>query len=693
MTLARAEDALQRRAVRYDKRGDQHYDLVSAWIKATRGSDPDASLYYLAVMLEGGEDPRFIVRRMVIFASEDIGNADPQALSVAVAAAQAVEHVGMPEARYALAQAAVYLALAPKSNAAGRALPPRAPTSASTARRRRRRSCARPPARQGRGRLRLPARQSRPRLTPRRSSMPAGLEGTAVLRAATSTRTRSASGRARPTRSEGAARRRQRSASDGARRPASPRSSRERAGPAALGAAAAAATARATCAARPRRSSTSSTSWPAVLGASRGRERAEVAALELLPAIDALQLARRRAARGRCAAAPGACRARQPLATRARVAYEPLGVVGIVGAGDAPFAQPLGQIARRAAGRQRRRAQAVAARAGRRGERIARLFARAGLPEGLLAVAPGGDDVGRALVGDAGHREGRVHGHPVHRAGGRARRRPGRRGGRAGDRGRRRGARARGRRDPAGRARRGQRGVRRRRPDARRAAPRLRAPRPSTTHGSTRSARRRASWRRSPIPERAAARRRGGGRGRPACVAGGPEPGAAAGAPVVLAGVTARDARRPGPAPTAPLLAVTRVASTDEAIAAVQELPAGPGTSVWTADRYEGERIARALHTGATWLNDHRVVPALPAAPWGGAGGEDALRAFADPRVMTWEPPAGGALLVGSRTTRPSSAPARAVAELRSVRDRDRERALRHGPLPLAKVVARALRR
>ena len=122
VTLERVEDALQRRAVLYDKGGDRHYDYISAWIKATRGSDPDASLYYLAVMLEGGEDPRFIARRMVILASEDIGNADPQALSLATAAAQAVELVGLPEARYALAQAAIYLALAPKSNAAGRAL-------------------------------------------------------------------------------------------------------------------------------------------------------------------------------------------------------------------------------------------------------------------------------------------------------------------------------------------------------------------------------------------------------------------------------------------------------------------------------------------------------------------------------------------------------------------------------------------
>jgi len=122
VTLEVAEDALQRRAVRYDKGGDQHYDLISAWIKSTRGSDPDASLYYLAVMLEGGEDPRLIARRMVILASEDIGNADPQALVLAVAAANAVEHVGMPEASYALTQTAIYLSLAPKSNAAGRAM-------------------------------------------------------------------------------------------------------------------------------------------------------------------------------------------------------------------------------------------------------------------------------------------------------------------------------------------------------------------------------------------------------------------------------------------------------------------------------------------------------------------------------------------------------------------------------------------
>jgi putative ATPase len=120
--VAAIEDALQRKALDYDRQGDRHHDFVSAWIKATRGSDVDASLYYLAVMLEGGEDPRFIARRMVILASEDVGNADPQALLVADAAARAVDRVGLPECALNLAQATVYLALAPKSNASYRAL-------------------------------------------------------------------------------------------------------------------------------------------------------------------------------------------------------------------------------------------------------------------------------------------------------------------------------------------------------------------------------------------------------------------------------------------------------------------------------------------------------------------------------------------------------------------------------------------
>ena len=116
------EDAARRRPVVYDKTGDAHYDFTLAFIKSIRGSDPDAALYYLAAMLEGGEDPRFIARRMVIFASEDVGNADPRALQVAVAAAHALEHVGLPEAQLNLAHATIYLARAPKSNAVLRAL-------------------------------------------------------------------------------------------------------------------------------------------------------------------------------------------------------------------------------------------------------------------------------------------------------------------------------------------------------------------------------------------------------------------------------------------------------------------------------------------------------------------------------------------------------------------------------------------
>jgi putative ATPase len=115
--LATAETAVDRAAVRYDRQGDQHYDVISAFIKSIRGSDADAALHYLARMFEAGEDPRFIARRLVILASEDIGLADPTALTTAVAAAQAVQLIGMPEARLNLAQATIALAVAPKSNA------------------------------------------------------------------------------------------------------------------------------------------------------------------------------------------------------------------------------------------------------------------------------------------------------------------------------------------------------------------------------------------------------------------------------------------------------------------------------------------------------------------------------------------------------------------------------------------------
>jgi putative ATPase len=117
VTLELLEQAVDRAAVRYDRDGDQHYDVISGFIKSIRGSDVDASLHYLARMFEAGEDPRFIARRLVVHASEDIGMADPSALQVAVAAAQALELIGMPEARLNLAQATIHLALAPKSNA------------------------------------------------------------------------------------------------------------------------------------------------------------------------------------------------------------------------------------------------------------------------------------------------------------------------------------------------------------------------------------------------------------------------------------------------------------------------------------------------------------------------------------------------------------------------------------------------
>lgn len=122
LTLEVASECIQKRAVRYDKDGDNHYDTISAFIKSMRGSDPDAAVYYLAKMLYAGEDVKFIARRIMILASEDIGNADPQAICMAVAAAQAVERVGMPESQIILSQAAAYMACAPKSNSAVNAI-------------------------------------------------------------------------------------------------------------------------------------------------------------------------------------------------------------------------------------------------------------------------------------------------------------------------------------------------------------------------------------------------------------------------------------------------------------------------------------------------------------------------------------------------------------------------------------------
>ena len=122
ITLEVASECIQKRAVNYDKRGDNHYDIISAFIKSMRGSDPDAAVYYLAKMLYAGEDVRFIARRIMICASEDVGNADPMALTVAVSAAQAVERIGMPESQIILSQAVTYVACAPKSNSAVNAI-------------------------------------------------------------------------------------------------------------------------------------------------------------------------------------------------------------------------------------------------------------------------------------------------------------------------------------------------------------------------------------------------------------------------------------------------------------------------------------------------------------------------------------------------------------------------------------------
>ena len=120
-TLAQVEAAAQQRVLAYDRAGDGHYDTVSAFIKSLRGNDPDAALYWLAAMIAAGEDPKFVARRLIISASEDVGNADPRALQVAVAAAQALDYIGLPEAQYALAQATVHIASSPKSDSLGRA--------------------------------------------------------------------------------------------------------------------------------------------------------------------------------------------------------------------------------------------------------------------------------------------------------------------------------------------------------------------------------------------------------------------------------------------------------------------------------------------------------------------------------------------------------------------------------------------
>ncbi len=455
----------------------------------------------------------------------------------------------------------------------------------------------------------------------------------------------------------------------------------------------------------------------AVLGAESRRAPAEVIALELLPAVDGLRWladAGTRALRERRRPAP---RATNPL-TRVRCTYEPLGVVAIVGAGDAPFAQPLWQV-----GAALLAGNGVVLKPSPRatvaGERIARLFARASLPEGLLAVCPGGDDAGRALVATPGLAKVAFTGTLA------AGREVALGGARAGvpvsletagvgaalvlaDAGVPRAAR--GAVNAAFAAGGQTRGALRRvfvaaevhdawlaaaieaagvfvpadalGPTAGPSGPPRTATDPTPTSDAS-ELRDDERHLRELVADALAAGAR--------LVTGGPMADGRF-APAILDGVT--DGMRAGTEPArGPLLAVTVTESTQAAIDAVARLTPGPGISVWTANRYEGDRIARALGARATWLNDHRVGPALPAVPWGGgAGGVDALRSFATARAITWEPPAGSALWWGPYDETAARA-GRAVAGLRSIRDRDREHALRHGPRPLAQVVRRALRR
>ena len=421
-----------------------------------------------------------------------------------------------------------------------------------------------------------------------------------------------------------------------------------------------------------------------LLGADLGRPAAEVAALELLPAVDGLTWLAgggTRALRDRRLPVP---RDTHPL-TRARLTYLPLGVVAVVGAGDAPFAQPLWQV-----GAALLAGNGVvlkpSPRAPLAGARIARLFARANLPEGLLALAPGGDDVGRALVAAPGIAKvaftgTREAGHEIALGAAEANVVVGLETAGVGsalvlaDAGLPRAAHGLATAAYAGGG------------QTRGAVRQVFAVASVHAAFTAQLAVAARAWAPVADPEGvAAAALQAALDAGATLVAGGPT-GEGGFAPAVVEAPAGVETALQGAA-----VCVTVVASRDEAMRAANALAPGPGVSVWTADRYEGARLARALHARATWLNDHQVVPALPAAPWGGgSGGEDALRAFAAAHAITWEPAGGRALWWGPYDATLAGA-TQALARLRSARDADRERALREGIVPIGRVLARAIR-
>ncbi len=450
-----------------------------------------------------------------------------------------------------------------------------------------------------------------------------------------------------------------------------------------------------------------------LIGAEQGRPRAEIELMELLPAIETLQWLAERGADILAGEKVSISRALRPL-TRARWSYEPLGVVAVLGPATEPFATPLGDVA-------------VALMAGNgvvlkpsphaalAGERIARVFARAGLPEGLLMVVHGGSTTGAALV-DAQVDQVRFTGSLA----------AGRVVLEACARGLKRSVLELGGKDAmvvcadanlpraidgavwGAFANAGQCGGSIERAyvlqdvyprflagvvDAARALC-VGDPRdPATAVGPLVDAPRRD--RVQELVDEAVARGATLHCGGPVAV---PGVAGACFAPAVLSGVTAamRLAREEVPGP---VLAVYAVESEEAAIAGANDSGLGLGASVWTTDRFKGARIARELHVGMVWMNDHLVSRSAPQLPWGGVGGSGfgrargaiALRTAAEPKVVTWDPPAGRPLWWFPYDATQVRA-ARAVGELRSARDADRERGLKSGGVPLARMAGRTLR-